>query len=176
MAYEFSITAGIDPAQAAHLKERAFAYSSLAPRAADILRAPGVRLEYGAYSAYRGRDLVGAVSLWPIMVSAGQQVFDLTLLGPLMVDPGMQGCGIGKALMTAALEAADANHAAPVMLIGDEGYYAQFGFSSRPTQGWALSGVFARERLLLRAHGATLPETGDVSAALAPPAREQSAA
>lgn len=49
-------------------------------------------------------------------------------LGPLSVDPGRQGRGVGSALMHAVLAAADALDEPLVALLGDPGYYRRFGF------------------------------------------------
>lgn len=49
-------------------------------------------------------------------------------LGPIAVAPRHQGEGIGSALMHAILGAADALGAPVVVLLGDPGFYARFGF------------------------------------------------
>ena len=54
-------------------------------------------------------------------------------LGPLSVHPDQQRRGAGSALMHAVLGAADALGEPLVVLLGDPGYYARFGF--RPAAG-----------------------------------------
>ncbi|HWS33730.1 MAG TPA: N-acetyltransferase, partial [Actinoplanes sp.] len=54
-------------------------------------------------------------------------------LGPLSVHPGNQRRGVGSALVHAVLGAADALGEPMVVLLGDPGYYARFGF--RPAVG-----------------------------------------
>jgi putative acetyltransferase len=49
-------------------------------------------------------------------------------LGPLSVHPDAQRRGVGKALVHAVLGAADALGEPIVVLLGDPGYYARFGF------------------------------------------------
>lgn len=49
-------------------------------------------------------------------------------LGPLSVRPGSQRQGVGKALMHAALGAADALGEPLVALLGSTDYYPKFGF------------------------------------------------
>lgn len=49
-------------------------------------------------------------------------------LGPLGVRPDHQRCGVGRALVHAVLGTADALGEPLVALLGDPGYYAQFGF------------------------------------------------
>ena len=65
-------------------------------------------------------------------------------LGPLGVLPPFQGQGIGAALMHAVVAAADALDEPAVVLLGDPGYYRQFGFVLAeavgvlpPDPGWA---------------------------------------
>ncbi len=64
-------------------------------------------------------------------------------LGPLSVRPDGQRRGIGSALMHAVLGAADALGEPLVVLLGDPGYYARFGFRlaaeygiTPPRPGW----------------------------------------
>jgi putative acetyltransferase len=59
-------------------------------------------------------------------------------LGPISVDPGHQGAGVGSALVHAVLAAADALDEPLVALLGDPGYYGRFGFRPDP----ALTGTF----------------------------------
>ncbi|MBQ8104617.1 MAG: N-acetyltransferase, partial [Afipia sp.] len=56
--------------------------------------------------------------------------------------------GVGAALMNHALAAAKARGHGAVILRGDAGYYARFGFSAAKTGELALPGPFERERLL----------------------------
>lgn len=96
-------------------------------------------------SAESGGKLVGTVRLWH--VAAGEDCPAL-LLGPLAVDPSLQGCGLGGSLMRAALgNAAERGHAA-VLLVGDAPYYARFGFSEEKADRISMPGPFERSRLL----------------------------
>lgn len=49
-------------------------------------------------------------------------------IGPVSVDPGQQGEGVGSALMHAVLGAADARGETVVGLLGEPAFYARFGF------------------------------------------------
>lgn len=69
--------------------------------------------------------LAGAIRHWPIRV--GNQLG--LLLGPIAVHPTRQGEGLGAQLIAAALEKAAPLGWGWVVLVGDEPYYARFGFS-----------------------------------------------
>ena len=56
-------------------------------------------------------------------------------LGPLSVHPDQQRRGVGSALMHAVLGAADALGEPLVVLLGDPGYYARFGFRAAAEHG-----------------------------------------
>ncbi|MFC4564781.1 GNAT family N-acetyltransferase [Nocardiopsis mangrovi] len=56
-------------------------------------------------------------------------------LGPVSVDPGHQGAGVGSALMHAVLGAADALGEPLVALLGEPAFYARFGFRPAADHG-----------------------------------------
>ncbi|SFK95137.1 GNAT family N-acetyltransferase [Methylorubrum salsuginis] len=98
-----------------------------------------------ALTAVQDDQLVGTVRLWEVATGCGRPAL---LLGPLAVDPAVQGAGLGGALMREALtRAADFGHAA-VLLVGDAPYYARFGFAEARTAGLAMPGPFERARFL----------------------------
>jgi predicted N-acetyltransferase YhbS len=104
-------------------------------------RAPAEGL---ALSAVREGRLVGTVRLWH--VSAGG--IPALTLGPLAVDEESRKLGVGAALMARALELARQRGHGAVILLGDEPYYARFGFSAARTAELSLPGPFERDRLL----------------------------
>jgi len=159
----------------AALKARAFAFASVAPRAADVLRANAVPFDGAVVSVFDGDIMVGYVALWPVNLAhaSGQQ--DLALLGPLMVDPDYQSMGLGRALMRQILCFADAHDLPPILLVGDAEYYGQFGFVNAPSQHWAMPGLAAPARILLRSDKC-LPADASVLSAFAPPRKKQAAA
>ncbi len=107
----------------------------------DLAFAPG----RGALSSYQLREgvapvaalcriardewdaVVGAIRYWPVAVGAARA--PALLLGPIAVHPTRQGEGIGARLMGETLEDARALGWERVILVGDEPYYARFGFS-----------------------------------------------
>ena len=70
------------------------------------------------------------------------------MLGPLAVEAGCRGHGIGAALMQRALGAARRRGHRAVLLVGDASYYCRFGFSADKTGALWLPGPFERHRLL----------------------------
>lgn len=97
-----------------------------------------------AFAATRFGRLLGTVRLWD--VQAGER--PALLLGPLAVDPAIQGQGLGRVLMEAALGRAEALGHGAVLLVGDAPYYARFGFRQELTEGLAMPGPFERARFL----------------------------
>jgi len=99
------------------------------------------------------------------------------LLGPLAVRPDCRGRGIGAALMAYAIAEARARGHPEILLVGDEPYYARFGFSAAATGALSLPGPFERHRLLslslagergtaaglVRATGAPAPRLAEAS-------------
>jgi predicted N-acetyltransferase YhbS len=118
----------------------------------------------------RGR-LVGSIQYWPCELWDGARSHELTLLGPVAVAPDLQGTGLGKRLMHASLEVADACGHDAMVLIGDADYYGRFGFTAAPTAGWQAPGPVERHRLLARlGAGVALPARGGLRAVTALPA------
>jgi len=88
--------------------------------------------------------LIGSLAFWPIQVGGTPAI----LLGPLAVEPGRQGLGIGKALIAAGLKRAhDLGHSYCV-LVGDPAYYTQFGFQAAAPAGIVMPGNPDPKRLL----------------------------
>lgn len=89
--------------------------------------------------------LVATVRLWDVAAGPGRPAL---LLGPIAVDPALQGVGVGGKLMREALaRARELGHRA-VLLVGDAPYYARFGFSADPVGDLWLPGPVERERFL----------------------------
>ncbi|MFK8253508.1 GNAT family N-acetyltransferase [Ancylobacter terrae] len=160
-----------DLAQRESLLDLAFGRAARLAKTSERLREgrePAAGLAFAAHGP-DGR-LSGTLRLWH--VSAGPSRPAL-LLGPLAVHPWFRDRGLGRALMSTAInEAARLGHGA-ILLVGDAPYYARFGFSAALTQGLWLPGAFDRSRFLglelvpgalAGARGLVSP-TGDFSAA-----------
>ncbi len=88
--------------------------------------------------------LRGSVRFWPISVGGHEEL----LLGPLAVQTGQRGRGIGIALMLAGIEAARRGPWRGVLLVGDEPYYTRVGFSRLPPGRVKFPGPVDQNRIL----------------------------
>lgn len=82
-------------------------------------------------------QVVGSIRFWPTTLPDGRMV---PMLGPLAVKPELRGKGAGRALVRKGMEAAEALGYPAVIIVGDPGYYAAFGFSVEPVHNLALPG------------------------------------
>lgn len=119
-------------------------------RTASLLREGALRIDPASFVALREQELLGSVECWELEWRRPQGSRRLALLGPVVSHPAHRGQKIGARLMDLALAELDRLRL-PVMLIGDEPYYGQWGFSARHTADWVLPGPVDRARLLLRA-------------------------
>ncbi len=79
--------------------------------------------------------LVGSLNFWEVEAAG----VALPLLGPLAVLPDLRGQGV-RALVRRGLEDARDAGWPGVLIVGDPGYYAPYGFSVEPVAGLALPG------------------------------------
>ncbi len=144
------------------LHERAFGPGRFA-RTAFRLR-EGAGHDAGlSFTALVGTLIVGSVRQTRIVAGTTPAL----MLGPLTVDPAFEGRGIGGGLMNRALEAAKAAGHTLVLLVGDEPYYARFGFRRVPPGRLTLPGPVDPARFLAcemaegaldAARGAVMPD------------------
>lgn len=134
-------------------------------------RKTSARLREGRFAAHGlsliaedESGIVGTVRLWD--VTAGPSRPSL-LLGPLAVDTSRQSAGIGGGLMREAIARARELGHGSILLVGDEPYYARFGFSSGLTTRLRMPGPYEAHRFLgLELHpGALAGAAGLVRAA-----------
>jgi putative acetyltransferase len=74
--------------------------------------------------------VVGHIAFSPVTISDGS--LGWYGLGPISVLPELQKQGIGKSLMREGLSLLKSLGAKGCMLVGDPGYYEQFGFKNLP--------------------------------------------
>lgn len=91
--------------------------------------------------------LLGILQSWPAALDGATP---LILVGPVAVAESVQNLGIGRAMLGRLIVDAEAQGAAPLVLIGDPEYYGRFGFDAAATAGWTVPGPVERRRLLAR--------------------------
>jgi len=114
-------------------------------KTSERLREGRLPAEGLALTAERDGRVVGTVRLWHVEAALRRPAL---LLGPLAVDPAIQGLGLGTILMRAALRRAEVLGHGAVLLMGDAPYYGRFGFSPAAAEGLSMPGPFERERFL----------------------------
>ena len=106
--------------------------------------------------------LLATIQCWPVRFAGddGRDV-PMILVGPVAVEPELQGGGVGRALTRHMLDVAEAGDVAgadALTLIGDPEYYGRFfGFDAARTGAWRLPGPFEPRRLL--ALGDAVPDS-----------------
>lgn len=102
------------------------------------------------YVAFSGegaeRRMVAAISFWPVMLGSRPGL----MLGPLVVEPALQGKGCGIKLMEATLAEAKKLGHKLVILVGDAPYYAKVGFGPVPPGKLTMPGPVDPARFLYR--------------------------
>lgn len=116
-----------------------------------------------SFVARAGARLAGAIRF--TAVTAGGKPGAL-LLGPLVVEPDYAGRGCGRKLIVHGLDAARAQGFRLVILVGDEPYYARFGFAPVPYGQVEFPGPADPDRILALelADGALAEFSGRISA------------
>lgn len=97
-------------------------------RAAYRIREGGPHDRRLSFVALNGEHVIASVRFTPIMIG----ITPALLLGPLAVRPAWKNKGIGRALMRTGMESARIAGHKLVILVGDEPYYAPFGFRAIP--------------------------------------------
>jgi predicted N-acetyltransferase YhbS len=99
-----------------------------------------------SFVAWTGGVAAGCVRLWPVVIGELPAI----LLGPFAVDEAWRSQGLGGALIVHACEAAARAGHGLVILVGDEPYFAPFGFSARPARAISMPGPVDQRRVLVR--------------------------
>ncbi|MSP43264.1 MAG: N-acetyltransferase [Alphaproteobacteria bacterium] len=136
-----------DAAHIEHLLDRAFGPGRFAKTAYRLRE--GVEFIPELSMVALEQDILrGSLRYWPIEI--GPSRTRAILLGPLVVDPELQGQGVALRLMEMSLQKASGLGHTLVVLVGDEPYYARVGFSAAAARGLCLPGPVDRVRLLAR--------------------------
>lgn len=125
------------------LLDRAFGPGRFA-KTCQRLRDGRLPAEGLSFAAHHAGVLVGTLRFWSL--EAGGR--DALMLGPLAVEETHRAFGIGGTLIRVGLaRAAELGHKG-VLLVGDEPYYARFGFSRGLTAGLVMPGPVNPARFL----------------------------
>jgi putative acetyltransferase len=87
--------------------------------------------------AEQSGEIVGHVMLSRMSVSGDGRAFRALGLGPVAVQPGAQGGGVGSELIRSALAIARTLGEEMVFVLGEPDYYARFGFSAEAAAPFA---------------------------------------
>ena len=98
-----------------------------------------------ALVAKDGDRLIATMRMWAIHAGMGRPAL---LLGPLAVARDYRSLGVGAAVIEEGLRRAAASNHRAVLLVGDEPYYARFGFSRAVTENLAMPGPVESDRFL----------------------------
>ncbi len=138
-----------------------------AERSSQSLRDNNHPVDSLSYVARRGDSLVGTVRFWPIQVADLLGGFQLNalLLGPLAISPSVQKQGVGADLLSKAIAAANSAGHQRILLVGDHGYYARFGFERVLPRYITLPGGRDARRLLVKQPATlrSLPSVGKLT-------------
>jgi predicted N-acetyltransferase YhbS len=133
-----------DLAQVAELNARVFGPGRFT-RTAYRVREGAPAISPYCRVALAGPRMVAAVRFTPVTIGGAEGAL---LLGPLAVDPEFAGKGHGRQLVGEAMQLARADGLRLVVLVGDEPYYARFGFHPVPPGQITLPGPVDPKRLL----------------------------
>ena len=89
-----------------------------------------------SYVGVTDGTIVGHVGLSWGWVDSRDRLVDVIVLSPLSVSPEHQRRGVGSALVSRAIEAADAVGSPVLFLEGDPDYYARLGFEPAAQHGF----------------------------------------
>ena len=87
-------------------------------------------------AADRHDQLLASLRFWPIRIGRVPAI----LLGPLAVEPALQGRGMGRALVAHGLAEARRLGYRICVVVGEPEYYRPYGFVNAPSRGLKLPG------------------------------------
>lgn len=96
--------------------------------------------DFGHVARKGDGGLAGSIRFWPVLLPDGTRV---PILGPLAVDPAIRGLGVGRALVRLGIDEVQAAGEPALLIVGDPGYYAPFGFSVTCVRGLDIGGPTA---------------------------------
>lgn len=127
------------PQDAAHfeaLLDRTFGTDRLAKTVYRLREGVAEIRELSFVAIDPGDRLLASLRFWPIAIGSAPAI----LLGPLAVEPALQGRGVGKALVQHGLDKARRLGHRICVVVGEPEYYEPYGFTSAVTAGLVLPG------------------------------------
>ena len=118
------------------LLDRTFGYDRLGKTVYRLREGVAPVPELCFSAVHEDGSLLASLRFWPILIEETPAI----LLGPLAVEPPLQGQGIGKALVRHGLSEARRLGHRICVVVGEPEYYAPFGFTSAPVAGLVLPG------------------------------------
>lgn len=140
-----SATTPADLAEITALHDRVFGPGAYARTAYRVRECAPSRISPVCLVSRIDGDVVAAVRFTPITIGGRDGAL---LLGPLCVATARAGQGFGKALVAEGLERARAAGMRLILLVGNESYYARFGFARVPIGQITMPGPVDLARLL----------------------------
>jgi predicted N-acetyltransferase YhbS len=87
-------------------------------------------------AADRHDQMLASLRFWPIRIARLAAI----LLGPLAVEPALQGRGMGRALVAHGMAEARRHGHRLCVVVGEPEYYRPYGFVNAPSRGLSLPG------------------------------------
>ncbi len=119
-----------------HLLNRTFGPSRLECTVYSLREnlAPLADISFAPVDSYGG--LLASLRFFPVLIEEVEAI----LLGPLAVEPALQGRGIGKALVRHGLTCAKRLEHRVCLVVGEPSYYGNYGFRNASEVGLVLPG------------------------------------
>jgi predicted N-acetyltransferase YhbS len=116
-------------------------------KAAERLREGNTRIAEASFVALDSTGFCGVVRLWPVEDEEGRRA---AFLGPIAVIERRRGNGVAFHLMERSIGVCREQGYPAVILVGDEAYYARFGFRKAGVGRFTLPGPVDQNRILIR--------------------------
>lgn len=131
-----------DAAAIEHILDRAFGPGRFAKVSDRVREFAHLRRDLSVV-AVREHAVIAVCRMYDVAVGDQRMVY----LGPLATDPDAQASGVGVAVTQAALDAARADGAGVVVVVGQPRFFLRFGFCQIPDGRITLPGPVEARRL-----------------------------
>lgn len=89
----------------------------------------------GSMAALQSGQVVGHILFSKVAIERDGDTVEVAALGPMAVDPDLQGGGIGSLLIMRGLDLVRRRGYGAVLVVGYPEFYSRFGFSAEATAG-----------------------------------------